>query len=163
MKRVSCSLVVWLLLVAAVVLSHEALAGNCGPTGCPFVGPAPQPAPVAASSKHAFTAAGGRRVAEINLSQEAREVITAEGKETPLPKGFLSAADRAKLIATQVPLYGWPQDQARRPVSLAQSRDPTIARISQNSRDEVQSSKPELGKKQTAVKVAVATKTKSRN
>src|ERR1700730_3368142 len=87
-------------LLLAMVSPQEALAGSCNSTGCnvTYVAPRVQPAPASASASHAFTAIGGSRVANINLSQEARDGLSAAGKEEPLPKGVLMAADRAKLI-----------------------------------------------------------------
>ena len=98
-------------LLLEVVSPQEALAGSCKSGGCnvTYVAPYTQRAPATTSASHAFTASGGSRVADINLSQEARDGIKAGGKEEPLPKGVLMAADRAKLIAKQPPLYGWPQ------------------------------------------------------
>src|ERR1700730_6014479 len=97
-------------LLLAMVSPRKALAGSCKSTGCnvTYVAPQLQRAPATASASHAFTAIGGSRVADINLSQEARDGINAGGKEEPLPKGVLMAADRAKLIAKQPPLYGCP-------------------------------------------------------
>ena len=130
-------------LLLAMVSPQEALAGSCGSTGCnvTYVAPSVQRAPATASASHAFTAIGGSRVAEINLSQEARDVINAGGKEEPLPKGFLMAADRAKLIAKQPPLYGWPQDEIARPVSRAQSHYSIATRVLRNSRGRVPQSR----------------------
>src|SRR6185436_13416616 len=104
MKKISRILLAWFLFLA-MTLSQEALAGGCGSTGCPVPNAAPsaKAAPANASTSRAFTAIGGSRVADVNLSQEARDVINAGGKEEPLPKGCLTAADRAKLIAKQPP------------------------------------------------------------
>src|SRR2546427_113855 len=107
MKIIPRLLLVSFLLLEVVSL-QEALAGSCKSTGChvTYVAPYAQPAPATASASHGFTAIGGSRVAGINLSQEARDVINAGGKEEPLPKGVLMAADRARLIAKEPPLYG---------------------------------------------------------
>ena len=152
-------------LLLAMVSPQEALAGSCGTTGCnvTYVAPYVQRAPATASAPHAFTAIGGSRVANINLSQEARDVINAGGKEEPLPKGFLMAADRAKLIAKQPPLYGWPQDEIPRPSSRAQSHYSIATRVLRNSRDRVLRSLAGPVKPVTAVKVAVAAKAESQN
>jgi hypothetical protein len=112
MKTISHLLPVSFLLLA-MVSAHEALAGDCASGRCPFTSVAPSvpSAPATASASRAFTAIGGSRVADVNLSQEARDVINAGGKEEPLPKGFSMAADRAKLVARQSPLYGWQENQ----------------------------------------------------
>ena len=157
-------LVSFLLLV--MVSPQEALAGSCGPNGCgvTYVAPYVQHAPATGSASHAFTANGGSRVAAINLSQEARDVINAEGKEAPLPKGLFTAADRAKLIARQPPLYGWPEDEIPRPVSRTQSHYSIATRVLRNSRGTVLRSPVGPVKKVTAVKeVAIAAKAKSQN
>ena len=152
-------------LLLAMVSPQEALAGSCKSTGCnvTYVAPYVERAPATASASHAFTAIGGSRVANINLSQEAREVINAEGKEEPLPKGFLMAADRAKLIAKQRPLYGWPQDEIPRPSSRAQSHSSIAARELRNSRGRVPRSLAGPVKPVTSIKVAIAVKAKSQN
>src|SRR5215470_13349989 len=108
MKRILRFLCIAFVFLAAI-LSREVFAGSCGPTGCNIANAAPSaPSTTTTSSSHSFTATGGARVAETNLSQEARDLMNAQGKEAPLPKGFMSAADRAKLIARQPSLYGWP-------------------------------------------------------
>jgi hypothetical protein len=152
-------------LLLAMVSPQEALAGSCNSTGCNanYVAPYPRRAPATPSASHAFTAIGGSRVANINLSQEARDVINAEGKEEPLPKGVLMAADRAKLIAKQPPLYGWPQDEIPRPSSRAQSHYSIATRLPRNSRGRVLRSQAGPIKPATAVKVATAAKAKSQN
>jgi hypothetical protein len=122
-----------------------------------------QRAPAIASASHAFSAIGGSRVADINLSQEARDGLSAGGKEEPLPKGFSTAADGAKLIAKQPPLYGWSQDEIPRPVSRAQSHYSIATRVLRNSRGRVLRSLAGPVKPVTAVKVAVADKAKSQN
>ena len=147
-------------LLLAMVSHQEALAGSCNSTGCnvTYVAPYVQRAPATASASHAFTAIGGSRVADINLSQEARDGINAGGKEEPLPKGFLMAADRAKLIAKQPPLYGWPQDEIPRPSSRARSHSSIATRVLRNSRGGVLRSLAGPVKPVTAVKVAIAAK-----
>src|SRR5205814_10238252 len=123
-------------LLLAMVSSQEELAGSCGSTGCnrTYVAPYVQRAPATASASHAFTAIGGSRVADINLSQEARDGINAGVKEAPLPKGFLTAADRGKLIVKQPPLYGWPQNGIpRRPLWGAQLHDSGARRVWRNT------------------------------
>jgi hypothetical protein len=122
-----------LFLLLATILPQEALAGSCNSTGCnaaPYV----QRAPATASASHAFTAIGGSRVAGINLSQEVRDAINAGVKEAPLPKGFLTAADRPKLIAKQPPLYGWPQDEIARPFETAVALFHRHARVAKFAR-----------------------------
>ena len=152
-------------LLLEVVSPQEALAGSCNSTGCnvTYVAPQLQPAPATASASHAFTAIGGSRVANINLSQEARDGLSAGGKEEPLPKGVLMAADRAKLIAKQPPLYGWPQNEIPRPSSRAQSHYSIATRVLRNSRGRVLRSLSGPVKPVTAVKVAIADKAKSQN
>jgi hypothetical protein len=158
MKRIRHLLLV-LLVFIATVLSQEALAGSCGPTGCNIDNGAPSvpSTPSTASSSHAFTATGGARVADTNLSQEAREVINTQGKEAPLPKGFVSAADRAKLIAGQSSLYGWPEDENPRRVARTVSRPSNTRRPSQNSLGQVRRP-PGDPKQAPTAKVAVAAK-----
>lgn len=126
-------------LLLAMVPAQEALAGSCGSNKCPatYVAPYVPPAPATASATRGFTAIGGTRVADVNLSQEALDVINAAGKEEPLPKGFSTAADRAKLVARQSPLYGWPQNEIPRPSSRAQSHYSIATRVSRNSRARV--------------------------
>jgi hypothetical protein len=127
MKIIPRLLLVFFLLLA-MVSPQEALAGSptpggtvpvCGYTGCngTYVAPYVQRAPVTASASHAFTATGGSRVIDISPSQEARDKINAVVKEAPLPQGFSSAADRAKAIAKEPPLYGWSQNEIPRPLS----------------------------------------------
>ena len=164
MKIIPRLLLVWFLLLEVVSL-QEALAGSCKSPGCNVtsVAPSAQRAPATTSASHAFTAIGGSRVADINLSQEARDGINAGGKEEPLPKGVLMAADRAKLIAQQPPLYGWPQSEISRPSSRAQSHYSIAARVPRNSRGRVLRSRAGPVKPVTAVKVAIAAKAKSQN
>ena len=152
-------------LLLEVITPPEAMAGDCGSNRCnvAYVAPSAQVAPATTSASHAFTAIGGSRVADINLSQEARDGINAEGKEEPLPKGVLMAADRAKLIAKQPPLYGWPQNEIPRPSSRAQSRYPIATHVPRNSRSRVPRSLAGPVKPVTAVKVAIAAKAKSQN
>jgi hypothetical protein len=129
-----------LFLLLAMVSPQEALAGSptpggtvpvCGNKGCnaTYVAPYVGRVPVTASASHAFTATGGSRVIDIYLSQEARDYINAAGKEKPLPLGCSTAADRAKAIARQPPLYGWTQNEIRRP-SSHYSRAPGVLRNS---------------------------------
>jgi len=129
MKLIPRFLLVLFLLLAMVVL-REALAGSprpggnvpvCGSTRCSgtYVAPHVQSAPSTAAASHAFTATGGSRVGNITLSQEARDTINAGIKEAPLPRGYSTAADRAKAIAKQPPLYAWPQNEIPRPSSKA--------------------------------------------
>ena len=117
-----------LFLLLTMVSPQETQAGSptpggaipvCGNKGCnaTYVAPYVGRAPVTASASHAFTATGGSRVSDISLSQEARDYINAAGKEAPLPLGCSIAADRAKAIAKQPPLYGWTQNEIRRPAS----------------------------------------------
>jgi hypothetical protein len=153
-------------LLLAMVSQREALAGSCGPNGCgvTYVATYGQHAPATGSASHAFTANGGSRVAAINLSQEAHDVINAEGKELPLPKGFFTAADRARLIAKQPPLYGWPENEIPWAISRTQSRYSVATRVSRNSRGRVPRSLAGPVKPVTAVKeVAIAAKAKSQN
>jgi hypothetical protein len=152
-------------LLLEVVSPQEALAGSCNSTGCnvTYVAPQLQRAPATASAAHAFTAIGGSRVANINLSQEARDGINAGGREEPLPKGLLMAADRAKLIAKQPPLYGWPQNEIPRPSSRAQSHYSIATHVPRNSRGRVLRSLAGPVKPVTAVKVAIAAKATSQN
>jgi hypothetical protein len=126
-------------LLLAMVSPQEGLAGGCGSNRCnaTYVAPYVPSAPATASASHAFTAIGGSRVADVNLSQEARDVINAGGKEEPLPKGFSTAADRPKLVVGQSPLYGWPQKEIPRPPSRAQSHNSIATRVSRNSRARV--------------------------
>jgi hypothetical protein len=89
-------------LLLATISTQEALAGDCASGRCPFTSLAPSvpPAPAATeSASRGFTAIGGTRVADVNLSPEGRERLAAGDKEEPLPKGWSTAADRAKLFA----------------------------------------------------------------
>ena len=164
-----------LLLVSFPLLAmgspQEARAGSCGSNRCnaTFVAPsvprAPSvpSAPATASASHAFTAIGGSRVADVNLSQEARDVINAGGKEEPLPKGFSTAADRAKLVARPSPLYGWPENEISRPSSRGLSHYSIATRVSRNSRAPVLRSVARPVTPAAAVKVAIAANAKSKN
>jgi len=147
-------------LLLAVVSPQEVLAGDCGSNRCNAVVPYVPPAPATASASHAFTANGGSRVADVNLSQEARDVINAGGKEEPLPKGFSTATDRAKLVARQSPLYGWLENEISRPSSRAQSHSSIATRAARNSRARVPRS---VAGPVTAAKVAIAANAKSQN
>ena len=104
MKKIPRLLLVSLLLLAAVS-AQEALAGGCSSGKCPFASVAP-PVPAApatsASTSRGFTATGGTRVADVNLSPEGLARLAAGDKEEPLPKGCSTAADRAKLFAEPV-------------------------------------------------------------
>lgn len=161
MKIIPRLLIVSFLLLA-MFAPQKALAGSCGSNRC-NVAPIVPRAPATASASHAFTASGGSRVAAINLSQEARDGINAGGKEEPLPKGFSTAADRAKLIAKEPPLYGWPQDGIPRPSSRAQSHYSIATRVPRNSRGSVPRSSAGPVKPVTPVKVAIAAKANSQN
>ena len=152
-----------LVLVSSVLLvmvspQKGALAGNCGTTGCNLTYVAPY-VPRATPASHGFTAIGGSRVADINLSQEARDGINAGIKEAPLPRGFLTAADRGKLIVKQPPLYGWPQNGIpRRPLWGAQLHDSGARRVWRNTGGSGLRSLAGPVKPVTAVKVAIAAK-----
>jgi hypothetical protein len=102
MKTIPRLLLVSFLLLAMVSL-REALAGSCGSNKCnataTYAASYVPPAPATASASHGFTAIGGTRVADVNLSREGRERLAAGDKEEPLPKGCSTAADRAKLFA----------------------------------------------------------------
>jgi hypothetical protein len=143
MKTISRLLLVSFLLLA-MVSPQDALADGCGSNRCnvTYVAPYVPSAPATASASHAFTAIGGSRVADVNLSQEALDVINAGGKEEPLPKGFSTAADRAKLVAEQPPLYGSPQNEIPRPSSRAQSHYSIPTRASRNSLLKPREAKP---------------------
>jgi hypothetical protein len=164
MKTIPRLLLVSFLLLA-MVSPQEALAGSCGSNRCnaTYVAPYVPRAPATASASHAFTAIGGSRVADINLSQEARDRINAGDKEEPLPKGFSTAADRAKLVAEKPLLYGRPQNEIPRPSSRAQSHYSVATRVLRNSRGRVLRSVAGPVKPVTAVKVAIAAKAKSQN
>jgi hypothetical protein len=92
-------------LLLAMISAQEALAGSCGSNKCnanvTYVAPYVPPAPATASAfaSRGFTAIGGSRVADVNLSPEGRERLAAGDKEEPLPKGCSTAADRARLFA----------------------------------------------------------------
>jgi len=88
-------------LLLAIVLGQETRAGDCASGKCPFTNVAPYvpPAPATASAYRGFTATGGTRVADVNLSPEGIARLAAGDKEEPLPKGWSTAADRAKLFA----------------------------------------------------------------
>ena len=152
-------------VLLAMISPQETLAGSCKSTGCnvTYVAPYVQRAPATASASHAFTAIGGSMVADINLSQEASDGINAAVKEAPFPKGSLTATDRAKLIAKQPPLYGWPQNEIPRPSSGAQWHYSIVTRALRNSRDRVPQSPARPVKPVTAVKVAIAAKAKPQN
>ena len=100
MKTISRFLLVSVLLLVMVSV-QEAMAGDCASGRCPFtsVAPSAPPAPATASASRGFTATGGTRVADVNLSPEGRARLAAGDKEEPLPKGFSTAADRAKVVA----------------------------------------------------------------
>jgi len=99
MKTIPRFLAVSFLLLA-MVSAQEALADGCGTNKCPatYVAPYVPPAPATASVSRGFTAIGGTRVADVNLSQEGRDRLAQGDKEEPLPKGCSTAADRAKLF-----------------------------------------------------------------
>lgn len=126
MKIAPRLIVVLLLLVASVATPSGALAGSRPCCGTVPVGGMPRSnstyaAPVraasTASASHAFTATGGRTVAVCLASQETRDGINVVVKESPLPRGFSTAADRVKAAAKQPSLYGWMQNEIRRPSS----------------------------------------------
>ena len=100
MKTIPRLLVSFLLL--AIVSAHEARAGGCNSNKCnaaTYVAPSVPSARAAASGAHGFTAIGGTRVADVNLSPEGLARLNAGDKEEPLPKGCSTAADRTKLFA----------------------------------------------------------------
>ena len=151
-------------LLLAMVSAQEALAGDCGSNRCnaTFVAPYVPPALVTASASHGFAAIGGTRVADVNLSQEGRDRLAAGDKEEPLPKGWSTAADRAKLVVEPPPLDGWSQNEIPRWSSKGQSRSFIATRVSRNSRGRVMKSvaKPVPV---TTVKVTIAATAKSKN
>jgi hypothetical protein len=110
MKTIPRLLLISFLLLA-MVSPQEALAGGCSSNKCnaTYVAPSVPPAPATASASRGFTAIGGSRVADVNLSPEGLARLNAGDKEEPLPKGCSTAADRAKLFAEQPPLDGWSQ------------------------------------------------------
>jgi hypothetical protein len=126
-------------LLLAMVLAQEALAGGCNSNKCnaTYAAPYVPPAPATASASHGFTAIGGTRVADVNLSPEGRDRLAAGDKEEPLPKGWSTAADRAKLVA--------------KPLKPREARPFTRRSVA----------KPV--KPVTAVKVAIAANAKSKN
>jgi len=130
-------------LLLAMVSAQEALAGDCGSNRCnaTFVAPYVPPAPATASASHGFAAVGGTRVADVNLSQEGRDRLAAGDKEEPLPKGWSTAADRAKLVVEPRPLDGW----------------------SQNPRKRLRLTRRSVAGPVTTVKVAIAASAKSKN
>ena len=125
MKIAPRFLVVFVVLFA-LVSPPEALAGSgpcCGSvpvsgytrSNGTYVAPYVRRAPGTASASHAFTATGGRTVAVCLASQETRDGSNVVVKESSLPRGFSTAADRAKAIARQPPLYGWSGNEISRP------------------------------------------------
>jgi len=100
MKTIPRFLLVSFLLLA-MISAQEALADGCGTNKCPatYVAPSVPPAPATASASRGFTAIGGTRVADVNLSPEGLARLAAGDKEEPLPKGCSTAAERAKLFA----------------------------------------------------------------
>ena len=88
-------------LLLAMVSAQEALAGGCNSNKCnaTYAAPYVPPAPATPSASHGFTAIGGSRVADVNLSPEGLARLNAGDKEEPLPKGCSTAAERAKLFA----------------------------------------------------------------
>ena len=169
MKKIPRFLPVTFLLLA-IVSAQDALAGDCSSGKCPFasVAPAAPPAPAAASTSRAFTAVGGTRVADVNLSPEGRERLAAGDKEEPLPKGFSTAADRTKSGVEHSPLYGWSGNEIRRPSSRAQSHDSIVPHVSQNSLLKPREAKPFTRRSvakpatpATAIKVAIAANAKT--
>jgi len=164
MKKILRSVFVLFLLLAVLALQN-ALAGNCGPTGCnlAYVAPPVQAKASATSSSHAFTATGGSRVANINLSQEARDRLSEEEKTAPVAKESLAAANRVKPIAKQSPLYGWPEDESPRTVSGSQSHSSVATRAMRNSRGKVLRSRAVAGKPVPPINVAIAGKATTRH
>jgi hypothetical protein len=163
MKKMSRFVFIQFLFLAMLSLQNV-LAGNCGPTGCnlTYVAPSRQPASTVSTS-HAFTAIGGSRVANINLSQEARDRLSEEEKTEPSAKVSLTAADRTKLTAKQTPLYGWPEDESPRLVSRPQSHSSIATQASRNSRSKILRSRAVAAKSVTAISVATAGKASSRH
>jgi hypothetical protein len=147
MKTIPRLLLVSFLLLA-MVSAPEALAGGCNSNKCNATNVAPYvpSAPATASASHGFTAIGGTRVADVNLSQEALDVINAAGKEEPLPKGWSTAADRAKLAAKQPPLDGWSQNEipsrSQNRVTRSLLRGSIATRVSRNSLLKPRGAKP---------------------
>jgi hypothetical protein len=159
-------------LLLAMVSAQEVLAGSCGSNRCnaTYVAPYVPPAPATASASRGFTAIGGPRVADVNLSQEGRDRLAAGDKEEPLPKGFSTAADRAKLVAEQPPLDGWTQNEIPRASSRARSQYSVATRVLRNSLLKPREARPFTRrsvarpvKPVTAVKVAIAANAKSEN
>ena len=150
MKTIPRLLLVSFLLLA-MVSAQEALAGSCGSNRCnaAFVAPYVPSAPATASASHAFTASGGSRVADVNLSQEGRDRLNAGGKEEPLPKGFSTAADRAKLFAE--------------PLKSREARPFYAALKPREAKPFTRRSAARPAKPVTAVKVAIAANAKSQN
>jgi hypothetical protein len=152
-------------VLLAMVSTQEALAGDCASGKCPFTSVAPSvpPAPATTSASRGFTATGGTRVADVNLSPEGLARLAAGDNEEPLPKGWSTAADRAKLAAKQSPLDGWTQNEFPRRSARAQSHSFIATRALQNSRGKVERSVARPVKFVTAVKVAIAANAKSKN
>jgi hypothetical protein len=155
------------LLLLATVSAQEALAGGCNSNRCSatatYGAPSVPPAPATASASHGFTAIGGSRVADVNLSPEGLARLAAGDKEEPLPKGCSTAADRAKLFAEQPQFEGWSQNEIPRRSSRAQSHSSIATRVSRNSRGKVPRSVARPVKSVTAVKVTIAANAKSKN
>jgi hypothetical protein len=146
MKTISRLLPVSILLLA-MVSAQEALAGGCNSNRCPaYVAPYVPPAPATASASRGFTAIGGTRVADVNLSQEGLARLNAGDKEEPLPKGCSTAADRAKLATRQPPLDGWPQNEipsgSRNRVRRSLLRGSVATRVLRNSLLKPREAKP---------------------
>jgi hypothetical protein len=148
-------------LFLTMVSLQDAMGGGCGPRGCSAVKLTEnvRPAPSNVAGSHSFTAAGGSMVAEINLSQEAVAVINAKGKEEPLPKGFVCAADRQKSVAGQEPLYGW--EETGGTLRKQSRRYSNVTRAFPNSRTTQRPSQAKVAKPAPAAKVAIAAKAKS--
>ena len=143
MKTIPRFLLVFLLLFA-LVGTQEALAGSHAHGGTvpvsgytrsngTYVAPYVRHAPGTASESHAFSATGGTSVIDSFPSQEQRDRINAAVKEATLPRGFSSAADRAKAIAKEPPLYRWPQNEIPRPSLRAQSHYSSMPGVLRNS------------------------------
>ena len=156
-------------LLPAMVLAQKALADGCSSGRCPFtsVAQSAPPAPATASASRAFTVIGGSRAADVNLSPEGRERLAAGDKEEPLPKGFSTGADRAKLVAEQSPLYGWSGNEIPRRsqdrVNQSLLRSSIATRALRNSRGRVVSSAEKPVKPATGIKVTIAANAKSKN
>ena len=167
-KKVISRLLLSSFFLLPMIPWQAAMAGgSCSSGSCGFTSVAPpvQRPPATASARHSFTATGGSRVAQINLSQEGRDVLNAEGKEAPLPKGCLMAADRAKLMAKQPPLYGWPEDatpSSSSSSSRERSRYSIAKHVSRTSPGKVLRTSARPIKSGTGIKVAMTAKAREK-